>query len=474
MPGPQAALQPTSVANGETVEVVVEGIPTEFAGRSGEVVVVGVDRIETHWTASVGETVAADGRFQGQWQPSLIDETVLEVASLRLTATDRDPERGWDLTDQPGARCVVGGAEREWTTEDVAARAEELRQEQETLFAGPIGDPHVLGAREHRVFCVVERLRSTRRLQLPATSLLPLSVGNPGRGEPPLIDAILEQLGWPSRIDLDWWAEHSSSGRPWTGILIGPVFAADHDEAARLAWEVRDRTTDILALTRGSSPRPLVTVVEQRQDPAGVKWRLYHEDERYRGNLLGGFAAGEDQRELLYANAALTTDPLLALVVRLFRDAQAEADTDAAYFRYWSLLEALSSARFPAPHSPVVRLDGSAWPGKHNTTEYAAPRVYALLAGHLAGIDESSSVAPAADLYEAVRAWYGRRNATGHYGRLNPHDPVQQSQSWFKWAAKTVGGGGGGPLGDNWLWSLQQMASLVLRRELTAIGRAAL
>jgi hypothetical protein len=474
MAGMRIAVRPASLDSGDAVDVVVEGIPAEFAGRAGELIVVGVDRIETHWIANIGGTVSTDGRFEGQWQPSVIDESVLEVNELRIAPSAGDAARSWDLSGMAGGRCIVGGERGEWSPEKLAARANELRQEQEALYAGPIGDPTAPGSCEHRALCIVERLRSTRSLRLPAASLLPLSVGNPGSGEPPLIDAILEHLGWPSRIETKWWADHSAAGRPWTGILVGPVFATDQDAAAQLAWEARDRITDILSLTRGSSPRPLVTVVEQRQEPNGVKWRIYQEDERYRGNLIGGFIAGEDQRELLYGNAALSSDPLLALTVRLFREAQAERDIDAAYFRYWSLLEALSGARFAPPHSAVTLLDGSAWPGSHNTTANAVPRVYALLAGHLSGVDEKSSVAPAGNLYEAVRAWYARRNATGHYGRFDPTDSVQQSQSWFRWAAKTSGGGGGSPLGDSWLWSLQQIASLVLRRELADVGRSAL
>ncbi|MEJ7893063.1 MAG: hypothetical protein WKF94_10515 [Solirubrobacteraceae bacterium] len=467
----EVSFKPTSVRSGEPVDVLIEGVPEEFIGRAGEIVVVGIDSVETHWVGSIGGEVDADGRIGGRFEPALADQTVLEIASLRLSATDSDLERAWDLSGAKTARCLVADELEEMTASDLAARALTLSQAQVARFEGPLGDAAAEGALEHRVLCVVERLKSTRELRLPAASLIPLTVGNPGSGEPPLLDALLEHLGWAARTDAKWWTDQSASGRPWTALVIGPVYATNHDEAAKLAWVMRDRLTDVLALTRGSSPRPLATVVEQRQQPSGVKWRIYQEDENYRGNLVGGFIAGEDQRELLAADAAMAADPLLALCVRLFRDAQGERDVDAAYFRYWSLLEALSGGRFPGAHAPVTLMDGSTWPGQHNTTGYAGPRVYALIAGHLTGINEASAVAPAASLYEAVRAWYGRRNATGHYGALRPNDSAQQGKGWYRWAMKTWATGGLGAAGQPWLWTLQQTASLVLRRELSNVGR---
>jgi hypothetical protein len=460
------------VQTGEAVEVTVSGIPTEFAGRSAEVVVVGIDRFETHWQAVIPGRVTEKGALVGRWEPSLADETVLETVRVRLATNESEGAWSWELSGSSAGRCILGGEHRDWMPNDLARRADELRAQQESRYAQPTGDPEGAGAREHRVLCVVERLRSTRELKFPGARVVPLDIGNPGSGEPPYVEAILDNLGWPTRIERTWWAEHSAKARPWTAIVISPVYAPGHNDAAQLAWRVRDRITDVLALTRGSSPRPLVTVVEQRQHPNGVKWGYYFEDDSYRGNLIGGFIAGEDQRELLMADAAMAHDPLLALCVRLFRDAQGETDADAAYFRYWSLLETLSNGRFGAPHQDVALLDGSSWPSTHNTTEYAAPRVYALVASHLDGRSETSHVAPAPSLYEAVRAWYGRRNATAHHGRFDDACPAQQARPWFKWALETKSSPDRGF--GSWLWTLQDIANLVLRRELMAVGRAAL
>lgn len=71
-----------------------------------------------------------------------------------------------------------------------------------------------------------------------------------------------------------------------------------------------------------------------------------------------------------------------------------------------------------------------------------------------------------------VRAWYGRRNATGHYGRFNDADSAQRAQPWFKWAVKTQTPAHSGF--GSWLWVLQNITSFVLRRELASIGRPAI
>jgi hypothetical protein len=88
-----------------------------------------------------------------------------------------------------------------------------------------------------------------------------------------------------------------------------------------------------------------------------------------------------------------------------------------------------------------------------------------LIAG---GINEASVVAPAANLYEAVRAWYARRNATGHYGRLDPAEPRQSGQNWMRWAQLTVVPASSV---DGWLDALQRLVETVLRAELVLVGR---
>lgn len=168
--------------------------------------------------------------------------------------------------------------------------------------------------------------------------------------------------------------------------------------------------------------------------------------------------------------AGIAHDPLLSLLVDLFSEALADPSADAGYPRLWSILETLSGSRVPEGQT-VVLLDGNPFPGRpdHATTSNASPRVYRLLADYTTArnLDESFLATPAASLYEAVRAWYARRNATGHYGRLDPTDPRQAAQGWMRWAQLTV------PTAstDEWLGSLQRAVERLLHAELTRVGR---
>jgi hypothetical protein len=110
--------------------------------------------------------------------------------------------------------------------------------------------------------------------------------------------------------------------------------------------------------------------------------------------------------------------------------------------------------------------------GKQGTTDFAAPRVYELLKRHLVGIDEASFAAPAQDLEQAVRAWYARRNATGHYGRFTVGDAVQMAQPWYKRALLTTQPTPGTPtrLCEPWLRTLREAARLVVAKELIQVG----
>ncbi len=80
-------------------------------------------------------------------------------------------------------------------------------------------------------------------------------------------------------------------------------------------------------------------------------------------------------------------------------------------------------------------------------------------------------MAPATDLYEAIRCWYARRNATGHYGRFDTTDARQQGEPWFSRAQQTLPGGGAV---DAWLMTFERLVALVLNREPMTVGGVAL
>lgn len=223
-----------------------------------------------------------------------------------------------------------------------------------------------------------------------------------------------------------------------------------------------------MAMNRNATGRPLCMVIEQRQgdDTFVSKWAL--ESQHYAGNLAGGMISGESQRDLLLQTRAIEVDPLLKLCCGLYGEALSERSEDARYFRLWSILEFLSGARLPANDVVTLR-DGSPWPNPNaNTTRVAAPRVYRYLARLLdqKHVDEQSFVSPAANLYEAVRVWYARRNATGHYGSLVVGDSAQMAQNWYPLAMQSLAPS---VIGHSWSRALQESVAASIDYEIVNV-----
>lgn len=453
-------LEPISAAAGD--EVVVR-LPDPTVGQATGVVLSRVSDVETAWLAEVGITAAADGTLQGQFAVGIGEECVAFATHVRM--------RDGSTVHAESNGVAINSAETVSNADDVETLRARIGRQQENRYSRSLGDPRGQTAVEHRVLCVIERLLVTTHLRLPGVQILPVSRRPDGRDQYSLVDEINRTIGWsaPSgpSISLADWTRIIEANRPWTAIVCNQVFAEDFNAAAALAWEQRDRLIAVFGLSRGARGRPVATFVQQRQPDDSIKYRCFVEDERYTGNLIGGFISGEDQHGLLVNVAGMQSDPLVSLLVDLFAEALADPSADARYLRFWSILETLSGARIP-DGQPVALLDGSPFPGG-GTTSQAAPRVYRLLADRIVstGINEASVAAPASSLYEAVRAWYARRNATGHYGRLDPTDPRQSGQSWMRWAQVTIV-----PTGavDGWLTALQRLVEFELRRELGRVG----
>jgi hypothetical protein len=444
-----ATLAPMGLKDEELLVMEIGGL-FEAAGRSAEVQLRGTDDIETRWIASCSPRVESDGSARVELRLNLRGETVIEVARISVT----EPGQEQVLTypgELPFACALLNGNVANPTVADVEQAKRDLEMKQEDRYRAAL----VVGnapRHAYRVVCAVERVLVTRVLRLPGVAIVPAPSGGSGAGEPELLNDVLARLGWPSRIDPAWWAQHSQSNRPWA-LLVISVQAPDLDAAYDAVRTERERILHLLALNRVAAGRPISTVIEGLDVSEG---RIYHEDAPYRGNLFGGVGGGEDQLDLLIHNAAVQADPLLALVTGLLEQAVAELDEDAAYFRYWGVLEVLARARVPAGRI-VTLLDGTEWPGSSNTTTYAGPCVYELLKRGPAYTD---------DLYAEVRGWLGRRNATAHYGRFDATSLAQKARPWFTFAEVTTQGEPG-----RCLRSLRESARGAVLVELLRVGQ---
>lgn len=459
-----ATLTPRAIQNGDALSVRVEGLQ-RTADQTVTVHLARTDTVETGWVASLPLHTGGDGVAEANWDGvALARESAVFAVAVEIAGNRRAVNRSDVSIINPDGEIA--------TEVQAETRRTDLEQRQRARYDVPLGDATTPDVVEHRVLCAVERLLMTTTLRLPGAVIQPVTESPDGQEQRVMLDRVLEAIGWPTRVEASAWAQHIAPSRPWTAIVCPQVWASSFDEAASLAWEVRDGLIAVLGVNRGARGRSVATVIEQRQPDDSIRHRVYVEDERYRGNLIGGFTSGEDQGHLLVQQTAINRDRLLRLCIDLYSEALADSSPDARYLRFWSVLETLSDARITSGQ-PVQRLDGTMWPGQHGTTSEVAPRVYQLIARLLASgnIDEATSIAPASDLYEAVRAWYARRNATGHYGRFDPNDHRQKSQPWYQWAVRTLSPASSP---DEWIMTFERVASLVLQSELRTAGGSAL
>lgn len=334
----------------------------------------------------------------------------------------------------PGVRFSIANPTEPISSVDgVITAHERIAREHESTYLTHIGDPRAVGAVEHRVLCVVEGLYLTTELKLPGIRIVPIAERAAATEERQIINGVLERMGWPTRLGEEDWQRIAQAEAPLTLVVCDRVWADNCEAAGELARDARDRVVALMAINRRATGLPLCLVIEQRQADDSVLSKWAPERPSYRGNLAGGFISGEDQRWLLHQYRSIDTDPLLKLCCDLYGEGLRDRSIDAQFFRFWSILEVLSGARLHGNELVTLR-DGSPWPNESaNTTSSAVPRVYRYVAQVLdeRQIDESSFVAPAESLYQAVRVWYARRNATGHYGRFVADDRRQQAQGWY-------------------------------------------
>jgi hypothetical protein len=335
---------------------------------------------------------------------------------------------------------VRGPGQKERTAAEVNQTAFDREALRDVVFSQPLGDPAGRDAQEFRFVSFVERCFLTRTFRFPGFELLPLQAEGIGSDIVQVVNQFLAINGWATRIPSDQWLAREAGRRPLVLFHFPRVFAATSEEGGRIVRRLRDRVLDLLAVHRGTSSAPLVTIVETLLDPAVSRYgdgRWLFEGRPYTGNLLGGVISGENPFMILRHLRALESDPLLALWAGLFRDARGEPDVDFAFFRFWNLLETMATGRIPSG-LPVTDLKGAALASgsKPATTEAPLGRVFELLKRVLQREKMSEQVFatahPKNDLWAEAAVWYGFRNATAHHGGFRIEDPEQQRQWWYK------------------------------------------
>jgi hypothetical protein len=237
-------LSPRALRDGDTLSVHLEGAE-ELAGQNISVLLARTDTIETAWVASLPVQIGADGAGDSELASVGLGR---ESAVFAMAIEFGGERRAIDTTEV----SVVNPVTTVTTPDEAVGRRATLESEQEKRYARGLGDPGVAGSIEHRGLCAVERLLITTRMRLPGIEILPVALRPRDEEQRAMIDALLAQIGWPTRISPQAWGDSVEPSRPWTAIVCSPVWAPSFDEAAALAWGARDELIAVLGLNRGA------------------------------------------------------------------------------------------------------------------------------------------------------------------------------------------------------------------------------
>jgi hypothetical protein len=450
-----AEIRPLHISSDEPFTVVVSEA-ADLVGRTITAVIHSCDALETEWIASLPVDIDSEGNGTGTHPGLRVErEAAIWVNELQWTSGTHY----FEIVSP----ALVSAPNCAASSEVPAAALERIIAEQEATYSRPLGDPTSASTKKHRVVYGLEGVYLTKPMRLPGLTISPLENRPGGTDDLALMNVALEMAGSTRTIEnQDAWVAGYHSARPWTSVSFAEVWAADHVEAEAITSEPLAQVISLLALSRGARGKVIAFATEV-EDPPGFSgaFKIRQYEPPYRGNLLGGSMGGEHQGTFKRNADSLKRDPILRLSLDLFADAIAEPNVDLRLFRLWSALEILAINRIPSG-SPVTLTDGSLWPNG-STTSHAGPRVYALLKQSMRGIDETSMVAPAQDLYHAVRAWNGRRDATAHYGGFDASSVAQSGRPWFVFAQLTTANSDT----DSWVRMFRELCRSVFRQELS-------
>lgn len=446
----RADIEPVALAPGQPFTVRIAGA-ARWARRVVQVVIDGADDTDIAWLSTFSVTLDETGSGTAT-HPGMevAKETVVWVTAI---GPEGQVERIETL-----ALSIVGSPEPV-DRDEVVVRYAEIAGKREARYRQPLG-LQTEGLTRHRAVYIVENLLLTRTLHFQHGSVHPLNLTLHESDLQTATNHALETLGWPSRVDDQGW-QTNMRRNDFALIEFPEIWASEWADAERTSLADAERYMSAIAFLRHAAPRLVMVVIEREGPPISSKMRTFRMP--YRGNLIGGPIAGENQGDFLATAEALHADPKSALYLSLYLDARRDADPDSRYFKLWSVLETIAINRIE-PGQAVQLHDGTPWPDGGTTTQ-AAPRVFELVC---------KSALPQRDwpgggLYQFIRAAYGRRTATAHYGRFLPDNAVQLAKPWYEWAVQTIADRPGSP---DFLWELEHLVHDVVATEIRRVSRS--
>lgn len=462
----EAHLLPIITKDGEQLTIQIKNA-MPFRNMTVSVEAHCVTAVETSWllTAPVELDEQGCGTISLDTGVTIGEEAVIYVHSITeiigVPNNDFVEERRGQSYAFPMTWMTAVNARRALDAPDsIGQLLQDLQGQQLAYYSQPIGDTEAEGTRTYRAFSLIEGVRITTELRFPGVVVHGLGEGLTGREHAELINELVQEMGWSCRVQPEDWRTREANRTPLAIMIFSEVVAADPVRAGTVVRETREPILSLLALNRLARGQSFCSVFEEIQEGGKAFW--FCELPSYHGNLAGGMISGESQAALVQQVKGQRNDPLLALCCDMIAEALSSHTDDNKYLKYWTILELLSQA---AIHKEVVvhLRGGEPWPEDRRSAKNARPRVYEYVSRWLAQsqILEANLVFPAQDLFEAVTVWYARRNATGHYGKFTPDEPLQMKQSWYKNAMKSWD-----DPQSQWLITLREVTVRVLTWEL--------
>lgn len=130
-----------------------------------------------------------------------------------------------------------------------------------------------------------------------------------------------------------------SSSTPLFVVDFANVNAINQTDAGNHCSRESENIFTILAYDRGQRPNSFATVIIDSK--TGESWQGFHFP-GYRGNLVSDFNPTSTAETLDRLLPKLGTSPWLDLIMRIYADAESEANPNYAYLKFWSILEMIS------------------------------------------------------------------------------------------------------------------------------------
>lgn len=445
----RAEIIPRVAVSGEDLTVAISGA-VKWASHIVQVTVNGSDDIDVTCRASVPVSIDLHGNGSGEIRRLTVNrETILDIWQIRSKGCE--PDSG---TFMPAIMDLPSNIES-LADIDIEKQRKELNAKRESRYRKPLGR-EASGNFPFKVMYLIEGLMITRPMQSRHGTMFPLPSSLYAVDRRMAVETALRLLHWSSTVNVENWNRHLGRN-DYCVVEFPKVWAGSEDAAHRLAIIEAIRMVNTSSFMRMGAPRFLMVVIEAQKEDGSTYCRMGSLTRPYHGNLLGGSIAGERQSEFLSIEHVLGENPEKNLYVSLFNEAMTQNDADSRYFKFWGVLEIIAANVVPR-NQQVILPDGKLWPDGQ-TTSNAAPRVYELI--RRSGVPTGNLPV---DLYFFIRAAYGRRNATAHYGRFIVDDERQRARPWYKWAIMTTDNG---HEKSSWLDFLQFLVHDVVRTQIS-------